>query len=176
MSTASSARLPPLPPSPPSVQLMQRRRATIGHSPLIAHFLSSHSLAPSTSLALSLPLSFPVRLSPALLSSLSLVPPPPEPSLSVARREYRALRRVMEEEERREGVEGEGRVRQEERERAVAMRTREEYARTLVRDSQANKYRALKLQSKYLSLKRLSLLKGSGGDEDDKPDDGVLNR
>ena len=158
--------LPGAEPSTASfVQLLQRRRASIGHSPLIAAFLQSQSVPLATSL--SLPLSFPVRLSPALTASLSLVPPPPSTALRTAVKAYRALRAGMDGEERKQEVEREQRARSDACERAAALKARDEYARTLVRETQQSKYRALKLQSKYLSLKRLSMLTRSPPDDDD---------
>ena len=151
---------------------LQRRRATIGNSPLIAQFLASHSIHTPASLSLSLPLSFPAQLSAAALSALSALsyhPPPPPPAthmrasthtVASLHNQYAAMRTAAAASERADrAVVGEQRQHEVEA-RKAALRDREEYARELVRESQQSKYKLLKMNAKQIALRRLSQWNG----------------
>ena len=147
---------------------LQRRRATIGTSPLIAHFLSSHSIHTPSSLSLSMPLSFPVHLSPAALSALSLHSPPAPlnrtsaHSIASLHSQYTAMRAATAAAERADKAAVDESTEREVEARKAALKDREEYARELVRDSQQSKYKQLKMNAKQIALRRLSQWNGQG--------------
>ena len=146
---------------------LQRRRASLGTSPLIAHFLSSHSIHTPASLSLSLPLSFPVQLSPAELAALAHHQPPPAAatrssaqSAASLHMQYAAMRAAVAAGERADRVAAEEAAGREAEARRVALRAREEFARVLVRESQQSKYKQLKMNAKQIALRRLSQWNG----------------
>jgi len=147
---------------------LQRRRATIGTSPLIAHFLSSHSIHTPASLSLTMPLSFPVHLSPAALSALSYHLPPQPPtrtathSVASLHTQYTAMRAAAAASERADKAAVDELHAREVEARRAALKDREEYARVLVRESQQSKYRQLKMNAKQIALRRLSQWNGQG--------------
>ena len=148
---------------------LQRRRATIGTSPLIAHFLSSHSIHTPASLSLTMPLSFPVHLSPAALSALSFhLPQPPaavrsnSPSIASLHTQYTVMRAAAAVSERADKTAVDEIAQRELEARRAALKEREEYARVLVRDSQQSKYKQLKMNAKQIALRRLSQWNGQG--------------
>ena len=146
---------------------LQRRRATISTSPLIAHFLSSHSIHTPASLSLSLPLSFPVQLSPAAISALSFHHSPQPAartthSAASLHTEYTTMRASVTASERADEAAVYESTEREVEARRAALRDREQYARVLVRDSQQSKYKQLKMNAKQIALRRLSQWNGQG--------------